>query len=78
MGKACPGGVLGSNCWKFGALGTFSFSWLQGRNERTLLLQSTVISEGSNIDSADAGLKFLCCENQSCGVLLEQVIGLLR
>jgi hypothetical protein len=44
----------------------------------TLLLQSTVISEGSNIDSAGAGLKFLCFENQSCVVLLEQVSGLLR
>ena len=43
----------------------------------TLLLYSTVMSEGSNIDSASARLRFLCCENQSCGVLLEQVSGLL-
>jgi hypothetical protein len=30
-----------------------------------------------NIDSASAGLQFLCCDYQSFGALLEQVSGLL-
>jgi hypothetical protein len=71
-GKTCPSAILCTTnpTWtdpglNLGLCGESpATNRLSHGMSRILLLHSTVISEGSNMDIANTGPKFLCCENQ--------------